>query len=261
MRKNTLIKWTAFVMTLILSLSVVLSALAYSTIPFGEQSDRVRVMQNQLKRKGYYSGAVDGKFGPATKKAVIKYQTAIGIKADGKPGDRTLTALYEGVSAINQDRNSERKYNAQPTNPRTLYYGCSGTRVCNLQKALREVGCYKGAIDGQFGDLVYEAVCMYQRQKGLKVDGMAGTKTLASLNKNAKTTIGSGFVLDVGSKGQEVDKVAYYLRTLGYEVPSTGKKYTEELANVVKSWQWDTGRKATGTVTESQYNAMVIELQ
>lgn len=257
MRKQTLIKWTAFVLTLVLSLSVVLSALAYNTIPYGEQSDRVRSMQNQLKRKGYYSGSVDGKFGPSTKKAVIKYQTAIGIKADGKPGDRTLTALYEGVRAINQDRNSERKYNTQPTNPRTLYYGCSGTRVCNLQKALREVGCYKGAIDGQFGDLVYEAVCKYQRQKGLHVDGMAGPKTLASLNKNAKTTIGSGFVLDVGSKGHEVDKVASYLRSLGYEAPNT-KNYTEELANVVKAWQWDTGKKATGTITESQYNAIVV---
>lgn len=257
MRKQNMIKFTAFVMMLMLSLSVLLSALAYETIPFGEQSDRVRSMQYQLKRKGYYNGSVDGKFGPATRKAVVKYQNAIGITADGKPGDRTLTALYEGVRAINQDRNSERNYNTNPVNPRTLYYGCSGTRVCNLQKALREVGCYKGAIDGTYGDLVYDAVCKYQRQKGLKVDGMAGPKTLASLNRNAKTTVGSGFVLDVGSKGYEVSKVASYLRSQGYNAPNT-ESYTEELANVVKIWQLDNGKTATGSVSESQYTAIVV---
>lgn len=51
---------------------------------------------------------------------------------------------------------------------------------------LKKVGCYKGAIDGVYGDLTYEAVKKYQYQKGLHADGMAGSKTLSSLRKNTQ---------------------------------------------------------------------------
>ncbi len=51
---------------------------------------------------------------------------------------------------------------------------------------LKKVGCYKGAIDGVYGDLTYEAVKKYQYRKGLHADGMAGSKTLSSLRKNTQ---------------------------------------------------------------------------
>ena len=115
-----------------------------------------------------------------------KFQEAIGITVDGKPGNRTLTALYEGTSAINGTRDRERIDTSKPKNPNTLYYGCEGTKVKSLQQMLKKVGCYKGAIDGVYGDLTYEAVKKYQYQKGLHADGMAGSKTLSSLRKNTQ---------------------------------------------------------------------------
>ena len=187
MRKQWISRLMAFVMALVLCLSTVAVALAaYDTIPYGEQSTAVRKMQDALRTKGYYKGAVDGKFGAATKAAVIKFQKAVGITADGKPGNKTLTALYEGKSAINKSNSYERTEWSKPTNPQTLYYGCTGRRVEKLQNALKKAGVYKGNLDGVYGDLTYEAVRKYQRQKGLYVDGMAGTKTLNSLYKNTK---------------------------------------------------------------------------
>ena len=184
--RMSFVRFAAFLMALILCLSVVATALAYNTIPYGEESQDVRDMQSKLKSKGYYKGKVDGKFGPETRRAVRKFQEAIGITVDGKPGDRTLTALYEGTSAINGTRDRERIDTSKPKNPNTLYYGCEGTKVKSLQQMLKKVGCYKGAIDGVYGDLTYEAVKKYQYQKGLHADGMAGSKTLSSLRKNTQ---------------------------------------------------------------------------
>lgn len=256
MRRNML-RITAFALVMALFLSVVATAFAYDTIPYGEQSDRVRKLQDALKKKGYYSGAVDGKFGPATKKAVYKYQSAIGIHADGKPGNKTLTALYDGIKALQLTSNKELRQAANPTNPRTLYYGCTGARVRALQRALREVGCYGGSIDGVFGDLTYEAVKKYQYKVGLHADGMAGTKTIASLNKKATHKIGTSMIIDVGSSGTEVSNVKNYLASKGYTV-SSGDTFGETDTEAVKAWQRDTGKTETGTISENQYNSIVL---
>ncbi len=258
MRKQWISRLAAFVTALVLCLSTVAVAMAaYQTIPYGEQSNAVRKMQDALRNKGHYRGAVDGKFGPATKAAVIKYQKSIGIKADGKPGNVTLTALYEGRSAINKAKNSERLYVTNPSNPRTLYYGCTGARVRSLQYALSKAGVYKGALDGVYGDLTYQAVVKYQRQRGLSVDGMAGTNTLASLKKNTGIGVASAFTLDVGSKGAEVRSLIYYLREKGFTTES-GEYYSAQLAEDVKAWQAATGKKVTGSITENQYNNIVL---
>ena len=258
MRKEKWLRMLAFAAALMMSLSVVLTALAdYETIPYGEQSNRVRKMQQKLKSKGYYKGDVDGNFGPSTKAAVKRYQNAIGIYADGRPGDKTLTALYEGVSRINETDDTERKELTKPKNPRTLYYGCTGSRVKSLQKALKAAGVYKGAIDGVYGYLTYAAVKKYQAQKGLTADGMAGSKTLASLRKNTGVGISSSFLLAEGSKGPEVKSVARRLFAMGYD-PSSGDVYTGKTAEAVRKWQRDTGKEVTGTITEAQYNDLIL---
>ena len=66
-----------------------------------ELRTQVSTLQRNLKSKGYYKGKIDGKFGQKTRSAVYRYQKAIGLTADGKPGNKTLTALYDGISALN----------------------------------------------------------------------------------------------------------------------------------------------------------------
>lgn len=59
----------------------------------GSSGEQVRVIQEKLKRWGYYDGAVDGIFGSATAKAVRWFQRANGLKEDGIVGKNTLRAL------------------------------------------------------------------------------------------------------------------------------------------------------------------------
>lgn len=253
-------RWISIVLACLLSLSIVASALAaYKTIPFGEESDAVRVMQTALKRKGFYKGTVDGKFGQGTRSAVYRFQTSLGIKADGKPGNRTLTALYEGKSAIN-NVNNRKAASMNPKSSNSLYHGCKGSRVTALQKALRAAGFFKGTVDGVFGELTELAVRKFQTSRGLRADGIAGSKTIASLNRAQKTVkVGSSFVLSIGNRGSIVKTIQRTLYARGYEpaTPDEAGYYGENTSKAVKAWQSANGLDATGNLTESQYNKMV----
>ncbi len=50
-------------------------------------------IQTALKNAGFYTGKIDGKIGPGSKKAIEAFQTSKGLKADGKVGPKTWTAL------------------------------------------------------------------------------------------------------------------------------------------------------------------------
>ncbi len=52
-----------------------------------------KTVQTKLKRWGYYTGAVDGIYGPKTKRAVINFQKKNGLVADGIVGKKTAAAL------------------------------------------------------------------------------------------------------------------------------------------------------------------------
>ena len=171
------------IITILFILSTCVAALAnYSTIAFGTESTQVRAMQRALKSKGFYKGTVDGKFGQKTRSAVYRYQKSLGLSADGKPGNKTLSALYDGASAANTV-DSKKRSTITIKNPKTLYYGCKGDSVKNLQRLLKKAGYYKGSVDGTFGDMVLTAVKRYQWAHGLQGDGKAGTKTMTALKK------------------------------------------------------------------------------
>ena len=52
-------------------------------------------VQTALKNAGYYAGKLDGKIGPGTKAAVIAFQRAQGLSADGVVGRKTWEALKQ----------------------------------------------------------------------------------------------------------------------------------------------------------------------
>jgi hypothetical protein len=59
----------------------------------GDESERVRQLQEDLVALGYSTGGIDGKYGPATEKAVREFQTSSGLVVDGIAGAATLAAL------------------------------------------------------------------------------------------------------------------------------------------------------------------------
>jgi len=62
------------------------------TTPAGFQTP-AKDIQRALKVAGYYNGAIDGKIGPDSRKAVREFQTANGLKSDGVVGRQTWSKL------------------------------------------------------------------------------------------------------------------------------------------------------------------------
>ena len=63
----------------------------------GSQGEEVRQIQKKLKSLGFFNGTVDGIYGVKTRSAIRKFQTSVGIKADGIAGPKTL--LYLGLGS------------------------------------------------------------------------------------------------------------------------------------------------------------------
>ena len=66
----------------------------------GMKSTAVKTLQTKLKSLGYLSENATGYFGSATKKAVVSFQKASKISADGIVGSATLKALYSENPAV-----------------------------------------------------------------------------------------------------------------------------------------------------------------
>src|ERR1044071_2977670 len=66
----------------------------------GSSGSDVTTLQQRLKELGFDPNGVDGDFGPGTLAAVIAFQNSKGLKADGKVGPNTLTALNLNGDAV-----------------------------------------------------------------------------------------------------------------------------------------------------------------
>ena len=87
----------------------------------------------------------------------------------------------------------------------TLKYGMEGESVKILQEALIEQGYLAGNADGVFGNQTEAAVCAFQQDKKLKVDGLAGTKTQAALHIKIDSKENSHFSGDYSTINESSD--------------------------------------------------------
>ena len=63
--------------------------------PAGPFKPTALEIQTALKNANFYTGAVDGKIGPMTRKAIEAFQKANNLQADGKVGPKTWAALSQ----------------------------------------------------------------------------------------------------------------------------------------------------------------------
>ena len=89
-------------------------------------SPQVALLQQRLRLVGEDPGPVDGRFGPQTEAAVVRYQRRDGLAVDGLAGPRTQTALRLALKLVG----------------RGAGYGSpqGSGRVRRLQRALKRVG-------------------------------------------------------------------------------------------------------------------------
>lgn len=69
------------------------------TLKLGDRGAQVRILQRALASLGYSLGAIDGRYGPSTQRALARFQHAAKLTADGIVGPKTLAALARAVAA------------------------------------------------------------------------------------------------------------------------------------------------------------------
>jgi len=172
---------------------------------FGAQGDAVRALQVALNRAGAGVNP-DGFFGRATRAAVMVFQRARGLSVDGIVGAATLGALdTSGGQSGGTDSSTDSGGASGGVDPNTagadggtllsgtpyLQRGASGPRVRRLQELLNAhgTGC---TVDGDFGLGTHRALRIFQREHGLRADGVVGPSTATLLNQADRHTSQSG---------------------------------------------------------------------
>ena len=129
----------------------------------------VAALQVALHARGLYGGAIDGVIGPATTRAVRRFQRRAHIAVDGIPGSQTRRALG--------------RYARHRFGTRLLHTGKAGWDVTALQFALAMHGFPSGTFDGGFGPHTDAALRRFQRWAHLGADGVAGPATYGALRR------------------------------------------------------------------------------
>lgn len=68
--------------------------------------------------------------------------------------------------------------------------GSRGNEVRQIQTKLKQLGYYKGSVDGIYGNSTKNAVIAFQKSCGLTADGIAGPKTLLYLGLDSGASSG-----------------------------------------------------------------------
>jgi len=90
---------------------------------------------------------------------------------------------------------------------RTLSQGSRGPEVTELQKKLVSLGYVVGNVDGIYGPKTKAAVTRFQKERGLKVDGIAGPQTIKELKLlTGESTNAAGKT--VGPKNVDINLLA-----------------------------------------------------
>ncbi len=218
------------------------------TLEKGSEGAAVRALQKRLKELGYLSGSVDGSFGVSTEAAVIAFQQANGLKADGKAGTATLEAIYSqnAVRSNGNSANTSTGVNSSAAGGRdtsgiastgyiTLETGSEGAAVRKLQQKLKDLGYYNGRVDGSYGEGTAAAVMAFQLRNSLTVDGKAGPATQRALYGSGGAI--SYSALREGETGSAVKNLQYTLYELGYYDGKIDGNYGATTADAVRAFQ------------------------
>ena len=220
----------------------------------GDRGYDVYVLQQRLAALNYLKISPSGYYGPDTVEAVKAFQTANGLKADGKAG--SILRRYLWPSTVNnqeEEANQDKGTIDDPYTERTIRLGSYGSDVANAQMRLKAAGYLLGKADGIFGAVTKAAVISLQKDYNLKADGVVGPKTwevIKTLNvSNAeqsvvdptKPSVGPNVTkLRQGSTGAAVKKLQQQLIQLNYLAAGQDDgKYGPKTAKAVMQFQKD----------------------
>lgn len=120
-------------------------------------------LQTELQQAGYYTGAIDGVYGPQTVEAVKKLQADNQLPVTGLVDRATARALDVKLAELGRQASDVAR-----------------TQTAAVQTALKLVGYWPGAIDGVWTDELTAALKSFQTALGVPPTGAVDAATLAA---------------------------------------------------------------------------------
>ena len=226
-------------LALILTLSSLTSVSAYAQVTNGSRGSDVETLQSYLNAVIDAGLEVDGKFGPATNKAVKQFQREYDLnKADGIAGEETWKALVEAYDSLqnggNDDEEEDLRFKKVESKVITYSLKEDGDVYLTNNFQVKEFACHDGSdeilIDQQLVALLQDIRDHFG--KAVTINSAYRTVTYNSTIKNAapksKHTLGQA--ADIVVSGVDPIDVANYCKSIG--VHGVGY-YTKEAGDFV----------------------------
>ncbi len=192
--------------------------------------NEIKPIQQALKEKGFYTGAITGIAKETTYNGVINFQESRNLTADGMVGAATRARLFDESQGGGDE-------SVLPLN-----VGDRGDYVLYLQYGLRILCCSPGAADGVFGTGTFEAVKKYQSKYGITETGVVDTTTWNALKEQ---------IYDIQER----------LLDRGYHIAIVDGLATSALVEVIKQYQEANWLTADGQVGPSTYELLFSDVE
>jgi peptidoglycan hydrolase-like protein with peptidoglycan-binding domain len=230
---------------------------APGALHMGDEGDDVKKLQKALRILGYSLDA-DAVYGDGTTAAVALFQQAEGLEADGVAGKATITAIFgscaktaditasgddaaassasssssssstsssSSSSSSSSDDKTVSSIAAIGSTPSPCKAGDSGKNVTKIQQALEVLGYYSGSIDGDYGENTVSAVKRFQKNRGMKQDGVAGAATIRVLFGTTSSSSSSSSSKATVTKTYKTEVLDWFADDVTSVIPK-GAKFT-----------------------------------
>lgn len=135
----------------------------------------VEAVQRELAAAGYYRGLIDGVIGRKTRQAIMAYQAATGLEADGKPS----ADLAEHIRYTREVAEASLFTGSIAADPEAE----ARASIRRVQTGLAELAYSPGTINGEMTRQTRNAILAFQRDRKMPETGEITEELIAELGK------------------------------------------------------------------------------